>query len=341
MRNWLAGQTRGRVRRAGAVALACLFALTSVVWAQGLKRDERTPAKATPAASAAPADAKPATAAGEPAADEEKDRVHVEHADQLRYDAQKKQYVLTGHVVFKHKDTTLYCDKSTYDDDNNTAEAEGSLRVIDPDNDCTGDHIHADFNEKPELQVMIITGNVVVVHQKKEETPEKKPANGAVKAEAGKGGAAKAAPPAADAAKPGDEGKEPRKLEDYKKKKTIINADKVEYHYNEDVKQVIATAERTGQVKAVQEDKTCWSDKAVYDEIPDIITVTGNVHVKTEKGDEFNCPKAVISVKDDWIQAEGVTGVALNRHKKKTETPAPPAPGPGSSAPTPAPTPVK
>ena len=324
------------MRRVGALALACVFALTSVVWAQGLKRDERTePAKAAPAA--APA--------AEPAADDEKDRVHVEQADQLRYDEKKKQYVLTGHVKFRHKDTLLYCDKATYDEDNDTAEAEGALRVIDPENVCTGDHVHADFKE--EIKLMIITGNVVVVHQKKEEAAAKAPANGAVKAEVGKGEAGKAAQPAAGAAKPAGDDKGQDKAGDFKKKKTTVYADKVEYWYDDAKKLAIATAERTGQVRAVQEDKTAWADKAVYDQRPEVdeITVTGNVHVKTDKGDEFRCPKAVISVKDDWMQAEGVTGVALNHRKKKGETPAAPttgapvapAPGPGTITPTPAP----
>ncbi len=290
-------------RRRFAILLAFLLALGPLSWGAGLKGDAKTP----------PAQAGVGAPEANPAAvdapEDDTDRVQVDHADQLRYDAKEKRYTLTGHVVFKHKDTTLYCDKATYweeGDKKDTAVCTGHLRVIDPENDCTGDLINADFNDTRE--VIVITGSVVVVHQKKDEP-------------------AKAEAPAKPAAVPAgkDDGKAPDNLEEYKKKQTVIHCDRVEYYYNEQKKEVVATAERTGQVKAVQEDKTVTANKAVYEQIKDVITLTGNVHVTTDKGDEFSFTSAVISVQDNSIEGESAAGVTI-RHKKKPDAQAPATP---------------
>ena len=55
----------------------------------------------------------------------------------------------------------------------------------------------------------------------------------------------------------------------------------------------------------------------MYERIPDEITLTGNVRLKTDEGDEFHAPKAVISIADDWIRAENVSGITLRREEKE------------------------
>jgi len=210
---------------------------------------------------------------------EDEDRARIESADLLRYDPAEGMYYLTGNVVFSHRDIKLYCDEAVYDYDENSAVAKGNPRVESEDTTITGTVIEADFDD----EVATIADDVTIVTQRKREKGEQ-PAEGA-------------------------DGEEPRHLEDYWEKKTTITCQKIVYEYAEDVKRGTAT----GRIKAVQEDKTCYADQAVYEELKDIITLTGDVRVLTDKGDEFRCPKAVISVEEDWIRAEQVTGVGKRR----------------------------
>jgi lipopolysaccharide assembly outer membrane protein LptD (OstA) len=113
-------------------------------------------------------------------------------------------------------------------------------------------------------------------------------------------------------------GKDPEHVEDYWEKKTTITCERLEYYYADDVKKMIATP----RVKAIQEDKTVWADQAVFEDITRLVTLTGNVVLHTEKGDEMRCTKAVVSVDDDWVQAENMTGVTLRKNKNAPAKPA-------------------
>lgn len=218
---------------------------------------------------------------------EDEDRARIESADHLRYDATEGMYYLTGNVVFSHKDIKLYCDEAVYDYDNNQAVAKGNPRVVNPDTTVTGDIIEANFDD----EIATISGNVTAVTQRKKEgAEEQQPAEGEEKDE-----------------------EVPRNFDELREKKTTITCPKVVYKYNEDVKTVHAT----GRIKAVQEDKTLYADEALYEELKDIITLTGDVRVITERGDEFRCPKAVISVEEDWLQAENITGVGVRREDEE------------------------
>ncbi len=99
----------------------------------------------------------------------------------------------------------------------------------------------ANFN----TEVATLTGNITVVAQKKVEEVESS----------------------------GDEEEKPSKFEEYRRKKTTITCPKIVYEYNDDVKKMTLS----GPVKAVQEDKTAWAEAAVYEELTDIVTLTGNV----------------------------------------------------------------
>ncbi len=230
---------------------------------------------------------------------EDEDRARIEWADDLRYDPAEGMYHLTGNVVFSHQDITLYCDEATYDYDENSAVATGNPRIESEDTTITGTVIEADFDD----EVATIADNVTIVTQRRRPEGEEPP--------------------------PEDE--EPRDLEEYRYKKTTITCERIVYEYNEDIKR----ATLTGRIKAVQEDKTAYADQAVYEELEDIITLTGHVRVVTDHGDEFRCPKAVISVEEDWIRAEQVTGVGRRRPEENegAQAPAEEAP-PTEEAPT-------
>jgi len=274
---------------------------------------------------AAQDEAQPALAAAEEQ-EEEKDKVQLQ-VDHLRYDAGIKKYILTDvpsgeagdqypQVIYTHEDTKLYCDRSEYDEEEDTAIAIGNLRVVSPDSTTTGEVVNADFDK----EIMTITGSVVIVTQKKREQEKEEEEPQAPSASENE--------PVAEAEQTGEEGNQPATesteddegFDEYRYKKTTIWCDKIEYHYADDVK----IAYITGPLKAVQEDKTAWADTATYRELDDILEVEGNVRVLTEDGDEFRCPKATIAVDDDWMEVERVEGLII---RKKEEAAEPAEPG--------------
>jgi putative transposase len=76
--------------------------------------------------------------------------------------------------------------------------------------------------------------------------------------------------------------------------KTTITCERVEYYYNDSVKKMIATP----RVKMVQEDKTVWANTAVFEDIPRLVTLTGDVVLTTDKGDEIRC----LTVTDEFTK---------------------------------------
>jgi len=223
----------------------------------------------------------PAPEAKETTAETEADDiVKIEHADLLQYEADKEMYYLSGNVVFSHQDVKMYCDEAWYDEANDTAQATGHLRIVDPEVTITGDLAAADFD----TEVATVTGNITVVAQKKVEEAESS----------------------------GDKEETPSKFEEYRRKKTTITCPKIVYEYNDNVKKITLS----GPVKAIQEDKTAWAEQAVYEELTDIITLTGNVRVITKKGEEFHAPEVVIAVEEEWLKAKDVSGITFRRREK-------------------------
>ncbi len=263
------------------------------------------------------------TGAADEDAEEEEDVVRVEHADQLNWDATEKTAHLSGNVVFSHEDVKLYCDESWYNDRDETARAIGHLKVVDPETTIVGDLITADFDEEK----MVITGNVRMVTQRKkkksseESKPEEQPSNSSESSES--------AEAVTTSGEESEEEEEPEKLKDYWEKKTTITCQKIVYYYADDVKKALLY----GPLKAVQEDKTAWADEAVYEDLEDTITLTGNVRVVTDEGDELRCPKAVIAIEEDWIRAEDISGLWLRRKKEEKKEETPPAPPAETPAP--------
>ena len=256
--------------------LLCVLAVLSLPIAAQNTDNEESSAPPTPPRLDTPAPENE-EAATETEAD---DIVKIEHADLLQYEADKEMYYLSGSVVFSHQDVKMYCDEAWYDEVNDTARATGHLRIVDPEATITGDLAAANFD----TEVATVTGNVTVVAQKKVEEAESSE----------------------------DEEEKPSKFEEYRRKKTTITCPKIVYEYNDDVKKMTLS----GPVKAVQEDKTVWAEQAVYEELTDIITLTGNVRVITKKGEEFRAPEVVISVDEEWMKARDVSGITFRRREK-------------------------
>ena len=215
----------------------------------------------------------------EEAKEEDDDVVRIEYAKELAYDATQKVFYLSGEVVFSHQDMKLYCDEAWYNEADDTARATGHLKIVGPESTITGDMATTDFD----AEIATVVGNVTVIAQQKKEEAS------------------------------AEEENKPSKFEEYREKKTTITCPKIVYEYSDDVKRVTFP----GPVKAVQEDKTSWADKAVYEEIEDIVTLIGNVRVKTEKGEEFRSPQVVISVEDEWLRATEVTGITFRKKKEE------------------------
>jgi len=306
-RGW--NMTRGPL----AVVLGGLAALGLAVVAVGLGlcQDETAP-PASPSAKADDAGQAPKAADDKAASDEKKpeeeEPVHIENADRMQYDPEKGLYFLTGNVHFRHKDAHLYSDEAQYDEENDTARAVGHLKLVTPDTTVTGDLITADFDE----EVAEITGNVrLVTQRKKEEKPEAEqqagePGNGAE----GEAGAA----PADEAAKPEENDKEPKKLDEYREKLTTVTCEKIRYWYEE--KRAVAT----DNIVAVQEDKTCYADEGTYLEDDETLTLTGNpVRVVTENGNRFQAPKITVDIAGDQVWTEGRVSGIFKREKKGEE----------------------
>lgn len=223
--------------------------------------------------------------AADPPAEQKSEKVQIKHADKLFYDAARKIYHLTGNIVMVQKDVTITMDQCDYDDNNNSAVATGHLKMVDPESTLTGDALKIAFDPK----FAQIIGNVTIVTQKKK---EEQPAEGDKKG-----------------------------LTEYRQKKTTITCPQIDYYYADDKKQATVF----GPVKAVQEDKTVYADKALYDGLKEEVVLDGNVRLLLENGSEFRCPQATISLNDDWIEARDIEGVAVEESKPEPP-PAPPPP---------------
>lgn len=250
--------------------------------------------------STAPSDGQAAAAVG---TEEKDERVELRNADSMFRDKAANTYFLKGNVLFEHADVLLYADEAEYYDEDHpqrpdSAKALGNLKIVDPEATITGDLLEVDFGKK----IAIVTGNVrIIAHkQKKEATADK--------ADSGNSGAS----------------------ESISEKKTVITCDRVEYQYDEKVK--LSTA--TGNLKAVQEDKTLWATKAVHSGLTDEVELTGNVRVKTDDGDDFRTETATVHVEDEWIRTGKVTGITFRRSEdkvKSTDAEAQPKSGNGQS----------
>ena len=223
-------------------------------------------------------------------------KTYTVKAGRVAYDADQKVYHLTATpanpVVFTQDKVTMTMDQCDYDDERQTAVGTGHLKITDPDSTITGDTLKVDFNAK----FAQIIANVTIVTQKKREEPkEPAPAEG--------------------------------EKTSYREKKTTITCPQIDYYYADDKKQGTVV----GSLKAVQEDKTVYSDKAFYDGVKDEVTLEGSVRLVMQNGNEFRCPKAIISLKTESFSLEDMEGLVVEE-KKPPEPPPPPPPAPSPPA---------
>ncbi len=258
---------------------------------------------------AAPRAFLPARAADPPAepsgsaaqSEKEPKKVQIKWADHLRKEG--SIYHLSGNIVLVQDDVTMTMDKCDYNDAENTAVASGHLKIVDPESTLTGDSVQADFDQK----LAQVIGNVTIVTQRKQKEAEEE----TTPTEDEKSGS----------------------VSEYREKKTTITCPKIDYYYADDKKQAMVY----GPLKAVQEDKTVYADQADYDGIEEQVILKGNVRLVMESGSEFRCPKATISLNDDWVEAQDIQGVSVEEQEPPETEPPAPAEGGGEEKPPPPP----
>lgn len=241
--------------------------------------------------------AAPAPPAKQPAAQEGQKDIYLDHADRIRVNNRTHDVEVTGAVALRHEDARFFADLIRFNTQTKLGTATGNLRFQDRETTITGSQVNIDFRERRAAFV----GNVVMVTQKQPEA-------------AALEGKQPAAPPREKA---GNHADEDRPLRSYREQKSTITCSRLEYSYRD--KQAVAS----GGVKAVQRDRTAYGDKAVYSEQEDTLLITGNVRVENTKGETFRCDRVLISLGEDWLEAQG--GVASHFLVKDEEEPKAPA----------------
>jgi len=103
--------------------------------------------------------------------------------------------------------------------------------------------------------------------------------------------------------------------------KAVITCDTLEYLYKE------KQATVAGNLTIVQKDRTVTADKGVYDGKNELLTLTGNVKGRDDKGQSVSAGgKVVISFKEgaEWMEVEQASGtfkVNLEEEEKKSGAP--------------------
>ena len=94
-------------------------------------------------------------------------RIYLDHADSLYYDEYRRHdtQVVRGHVRFRHKGTTLYCDSAYFRQQENTFNAFGHVRML------QGDTLEilcdtAFYDGRDDAEMVHAQSNVVVTHRK-------------------------------------------------------------------------------------------------------------------------------------------------------------------------------
>jgi lipopolysaccharide assembly outer membrane protein LptD (OstA) len=290
-----------------------------------------TPATQEPAAKAsAPAeDAKAPSSSGsadaakaEAPAEETTHEIILEHADRARYDNKTKDYSLTGDVVLRHEDGVLRAQTVQMNGDTKKGFAVGGLSFADQQTTLTANRMEIDFDARTAL----FKGDVRMVTQKKPEAEgapvqETTPANAAApgaetkqaepKTEAPVDQAGGQAKEAASDAK--DKGEKQKPFREYWQDRTEIRCPELEYSYREH------RAVARGGITARQKDRSGRADEAVYTDRDELLVLSGNVEMKDERGQTFRAKKITISVKEDWLEAEGAIGSRFLVEEEKGE----------------------
>ncbi|MBI3923139.1 MAG: LPS export ABC transporter periplasmic protein LptC [Armatimonadetes bacterium] len=266
-------------------ALLTLTLLSLVMAALAWRSDSQQPAPNPPEEKAA---GKPEGKSQPPETEDKTREINVK-ADRAKYNNKTGITTFTGNVTVTQvgEKFTMVSDKVDYEEETDTAKATGNMKFSDPDTTITGDLITAYFADKKAL----ITGNVKLTSH----GAEKQPATDKGKE---------------PSEKKKDEKSEPLK-EQYKKKKTVMTCDQIEYLYSE------GKATATGNLKFSQEDKKGTAEKAIYLDDEQQLVLEGGAEVLNEKGEKIRCRKAIIYIDEDTIDAEGVEAVLIRKEEKK------------------------
>jgi lipopolysaccharide assembly outer membrane protein LptD (OstA) len=90
-----------------------------------------------------------------------------------------------------------------------------------------------------------------------------------------------------------------------------LHCDRIEYYYEK--KEGIAE----GNIKVFQEDATASGKKAYYQGKEERIIVEGDVRLERKNGEWITCQKAIISLKEDSIETEGLVESQLLIEEEK------------------------
>jgi lipopolysaccharide assembly outer membrane protein LptD (OstA) len=276
-----------------------------------------TPAAQQPAAKPSPAPENtktPAPAAGaktEGAPEETTHEVILEHADRVRYDNKTKDYSLTGDVVLRHEEGVLRAQTVQMNSETKKGFAIGNLSFADQQTTLTANRMEIDFDAR----TAVFKGDVRMVTQKKPEAtaepgeaapPGKAAAPGAEakQAEAKPEAVGDKAPQSKDQAATDakDKREQEKPFREYWQDRTEIRCPELEYSYREH------RAVARGGITARQKDRTGRADEAVYTDRDEMLVLSGNVEMKSERGETFRAKQITISVKEDWLEAEGAFG---------------------------------
>jgi lipopolysaccharide assembly outer membrane protein LptD (OstA) len=196
-------------------------------------------------------------------------------AGHLHYDNKRMLSILTPGGKVKQvtitevgEDYEMVADRVEYDERNDSAKGTGNLHFSDPDTTITGELIVVDFNQK----LATVTGSVKLTSHGEE---------------------------AKDGKDKKDEKDEDLPLKErYRKKKTVMDCDQLDYWYKE------KRAEAQGSLRFHQGDRRGTAGKAIYFEKDDRLLLEGAVRVTNEKGETADAPQVTIDNKEDTMVAD-------------------------------------
>ncbi|HEY3267972.1 MAG TPA: LptA/OstA family protein [Armatimonadota bacterium] len=120
--------------------------------------------------------------------------------------------------------------------------------------------------------------------------------------------------------KPPAPGQDPKGLRASIKEPVTLDCKGVDYYYKQ------KRAEAEGPLTVTRTGQTLTGDKATYLSAEDLITVTGNVHGKDDKGQTFEAPTVKVYVKEgaEWMEAPNVSATFHIKDEEEEAKPAKP-----------------
>lgn len=146
------------------------------------------------------------------------------HFEKARYDYKTKKYTFTkGELIDNSENMRIQADEIIYDEEKETATAQGNLKLRDEENEITAPLLSVDLKEK----IATLEGGVVIINTRK----------------------------------PKKEEKEEKGLKKYWKDRTVINCQKVTYNYKDKVASLEGGVVITQEDKELRAEKATWWDK--------------------------------------------------------------------------------